>query len=309
MRILVVGAGVIGRVHACLLAEAGHEVTMLARGSTAEQLAREGITITDGVRTRTRPVRIIEEIDSEAYDLALIAVRRDQRDGVLGLLDRIDSAVLVPMFNSPLGLGPLREQFGASRIVGAFPGVGGYLAADGAVRYARIRQQPTTIERKDGGESTVVQAFSDAGCAISVVDDMDGWLATHAVFVVAICAALERAGYSIEHLTGSREALRTMVRAVRDGFTALGNSGITVSPAGLRFIFTAAPIPAAAWYWRRALRGPLGTVAIAPHARATRDTETAALRVDLDALLPSGSAGDFDRLVRPDAPGLPPGVR
>lgn len=284
--ILVVGAGVIGRVHACLLAAGGHDVTVLARGSTAELLAREGITITDGEHTHTRRVRVIEEIDAHTYELALIAVRRDQRDGVLQVLDHLDGGILVPMFNSPLGLGALRERYGAHRVVGAFPGVGGYLEADGAVRYARIRQQPTTIERNNGREKVVVQAFSDAGCSVSVVEDMDGWLATHAVFVVAVCAALERAGYSIERLTGSRAAMRTMVRAVREGFTALANRGVRVSPTGLRFIFTEVPLPAAMWYWRRALRGPLGTVAIAPHARAARDTEIAALRADLATLIP-----------------------
>ncbi|MFJ4654478.1 hypothetical protein ACIP5Y_24675 [Nocardia sp. NPDC088792] len=145
-----------------------------------------------------------------------------------------------------------------------------------------------------------MQVFSDAGCSTSVVEDMDGWLATHAVFIVAVCAALERAGNSIERLTGNRETMRTMVRAVRDGFTALANRGVAVAPSGLRFILTEVPVPAAALYWRWALRGPVGTVAIAPHARATRDTEIVALRADLASLIPPGIAREFDRLVRAD---------
>lgn len=289
LRILIVGAGVIGRVHACLLARGGHEVTVLARGATAERLARDGITVTERTHTVSRRVRIIEQVDAHAYDMTLIAVRRDQRDGVLGVIDRVDSAIVVPLFNNPLGLAALRDRFGENRVVGAFPGVGGYVEADGSITYVRIRRQPATIERRNGLESTVVRAFSDAGLPTTVVDDMDGWLATHAVFVVAVCTALEQAGYSIERLTGSGEAMRTMVRTVRSGCTALANRGVVVSPAGLRFIFTRAPIAAAVWYWRRALRGPLGRVAIAPHARATRDTETAALRADLELLIPPGS--------------------
>jgi hypothetical protein len=37
-------------------------------------------------------------------------------------------------------------------------------------------------------------------------------------------------------------------------------------------------------YWQTALRGPVGTLSIAPHVRATRTTEFAALAADVRGL-------------------------
>jgi hypothetical protein len=39
--------------------------------------------------------------------------------------------------------------------------------------------------------------------------------------------------------------------------------------------------------WQRQLRGPVGTMAISPHIRATRDTELADLRADVRQLVAS----------------------
>ncbi|MEU7141531.1 2-dehydropantoate 2-reductase [Nocardia sp. NPDC046473] len=299
LEVLVIGAGVIGRIYACRLARCGHQVTVLARGATSTHIAAEGITLHEGAEVSNAEVRVVDAANGERYDLIMIAVRYEQRAGAIESAARAAGGLVVPLFNNPLGLGPLRDRFGADRVVGVFPGVGGYLEADGSVRYHRIRQQPTTVARNHGREQAVVHALTDAGFAVAVTDDMDGWLATHAVFVVAVSAALERAGYSIARLTGDRAAMTSMVRAIRSGFDALRNRGITVSPAGLRIIFTRVPVTAAAWYWRRTLRGPLGSVAIVPHARATRNTEMAALRADVAKLIPRGAAPEFDRLVGP----------
>ena len=70
MRILVLGAGVIGSVYAGKLLEAGHEVVLLARGSRLADLQSHGLLLEDaesGNRTaqlggggqRARPGRLL----------------------------------------------------------------------------------------------------------------------------------------------------------------------------------------------------------------------------------------------------------
>jgi 2-dehydropantoate 2-reductase len=297
LRVLVIGAGVIGRIHACRLVDAGHEVTVLARGDTATELASQGITLCEGSTCTSARVRVVETVPEEFFDFILIAVRRDQSAAAIDVAATVPAGVLVPMFNNPLGLGSLRERCGADRVIGAFPGVGGYIAPDGTVHYLRIRQQPATVECRGGREEPLVQALAEAGFRVERTNDMDAWLATHGVFVLALSAALARADYSLPRLTADHIAMRTMVRAVRDGFHALEVRGITITPPGLSTIFTRIPVAFAAYYWSRLLRGPLGEVAVLPHARATRDTEMAVLRADIAELIPPGAAPRFDHLL------------
>ncbi|BAW07314.1 ketopantoate reductase family protein [Nocardia seriolae] len=292
-RVLVLGAGVIGRVYAARLAAAGTDVELLARGSTLRALARQPITLRSRGRSQRVPVSVVDTARGR-YHAVLVAVRRDQLDSALAQLDSIDCGEVVTLCNHPLGLDELRARIGPERLIAGLPGVGGYLADDGGVEYLEIRQQPTTLEQRGGHEPAIAEMLRRAGFAVATTGRMDDWLATHAVCIVAMCAALERAGYDASALAHDRPALAALVRAVRAGFRGLGDRGIETVPAGLVFLFTRTPTAFAAAYWGRALRGPLGAVAFAPHARAARDTEIAALRADVARLLPPGTAPDLD---------------
>jgi hypothetical protein len=69
-----------------------------------------------------------------------------------------------------------------------------------------------------------------------------------------------------------------------------------VTPTPLRVIFTRVPRFFAVRYWQAQLRGPVGTLTIAPHVRATSGTEFAAL-VDDVRKLTGGRAPRLDTLL------------
>jgi 2-dehydropantoate 2-reductase len=81
MNILVYGAGVIGTLYAARLRNAGHKVTVLARSSRLEDIREHDLVLEEletGVRS-VADVSLAEQLAAEdRYDLALIAVRRDQ---------------------------------------------------------------------------------------------------------------------------------------------------------------------------------------------------------------------------------------
>jgi 2-dehydropantoate 2-reductase len=98
-------------------------------------------------------------------------------------------------------------------------------------------------------------------------------------------ASINACGGDAAALAADRQRVRTMVRAVGEGFRALAAKGVTIQPLPLKLIFTWVPELFAVRYWRAQLRGPVGTVAIAPHARATKDTELAALQREVRRLI------------------------
>ena len=178
---------------------------------------------------------------------------------------------LVFFLNNPTGKGLLVEHLGSQRVVLGFPGVGG--TREGTrVRYVLPRQQPTTLGEVDGQMTVRLRRlsamFEQAGFSTAMSRNMDGWLKTHAVFISCVCAALALEGGDSVRLGQNRETVALMVSATREGFAALQSLGVRVTPFNLKVIFSWMSRWFAVRYWQRALQTDLGTLAIAPHAKA-----------------------------------------
>ncbi len=292
MKILIYGAGVIGQIYAARLGEAGHEVTVLARGQTLQALLRDGITLVNQGRPdppgQKIPVRV--EVTGEvgrdrSFELALVTVRRDQVEEILPALAALPARHVVMMQNNSLDLVHVSGIVGHGRTLFGFPGVGGYRGDDGATFYIKIPQQPTTLGRQAGREEIVAEVFKSAGFAVATTADMDGWLKTHGVFIAAMCASINSCGGDAVKLAADRERVATMIRAAGEGFQALASLGVAVQPRALKMIFTVVPQMFAVPYWQEQLRGTVGTVALAPHAKVSANTELPVLYRDVQKMI------------------------
>ncbi len=81
VRIVVVGAGVIGSIYGGRLARAGHDVTLLARGGRLSDLQDHGLVLQDaqsGQRTEISVPLLTELSKDDHYELALVPVRSAQ---------------------------------------------------------------------------------------------------------------------------------------------------------------------------------------------------------------------------------------
>ena len=106
MRILVLGAGVIGSVYAGKLLQAGHRVVLLARDQRLAELQAHGLVLEDAQsgRRTTLPVSAVATFPAAArYDLVLVPVRRDQLPGTLPVLTAMASRPEVLFFGNAAG--------------------------------------------------------------------------------------------------------------------------------------------------------------------------------------------------------------
>ena len=286
MRVLIYGAGVIGQIYAGRLHEAGHEVTVLARGQTLDTLARDGIALASGGTSCLSRVTVTGHVGANSsFDLALVTVRSDQVEEILPALAGLRASSVVMMQNNALGQAGLGDITGSGRVTLGFPGVGGYRNDDGVIEYIEIPQQPTTLGRSHGREKAAEAVFRSAGFAVATTADMDGWLKTHAVFIAGVGAAISTCGGDAVTLAADRGSVSTMIRSVGEGFRALASQGVTVTPRPLKMIFTVVPGIFAVRYWQGQLRGTVGTVALAPHLRVSKDTELAAIYRDVQKMI------------------------
>ena len=311
VRVLVVGAGVIGSVYAGGLLEAGHRVVMLARGERLADLRAHGLVLEDagsGHRTQL-PVPAVEAagVGGERYDLVLVPVRAGQLAAALPILAGMTDGSDVLFFGNTAGRsGALTGPLGERALFG-FPAAGG-IRQGPVIRYVLIRQQKTTLGEPGGARSDRVRrlqaVFSGAGFPAVITADIDGWLLGHAAFIVPIAFALYRDGTDAARLARDRDSLRLMVRATRQAFAALGAAGDTEIPANLNVLYLRMPEAFAVWYWRRVLASPRGELWFAAHSRAAPE-EMTSLGQELQAAVHRAGrcAPALDALLSPVATG------
>jgi 2-dehydropantoate 2-reductase len=311
MKVLVVGAGVIGSVYAGQLAEAGHEVMLLARGSRINELRRDGLRLRRSGRAgSTPPVTITGELPTAPPDLTILAVRREQAMSAAEQVGRAGAGTVMLFGNYAGSTAELGAACGAQRVVAGFPGVGGRMDSDG-LTYTLIDQQPTVVGAIRGPRESALEIAADlrrAGFPTRVEPDMDGWLGTHAALVVPMAAAIKAAGGQSDALAARGDLLRLAVTATRATYRAQRRQGRLVADRSLRLLYLLMPSWFAARYWSHALRGEFGELAFAAHTRHAWD-EMAALGAWLRATVDADedAAAALDRVLevaaeRPSSP-------
>ena len=273
MRILVLGAGVIGSVYAGKLLRAGHEVILLARGSRLVDLQTQGLILQDaqtGDRSVLPVTAVSEPATDDPFDLVLVTVRAEQLVSTLPVLIGLTGGSDVLFFgNTGNRQAELTSTLG-ERVVFGFPAAGG--TRDGSVvKYVLIAQQKTMLGEPDGTTSPRVRhlqsVLSEAGFPTLISANIEDWLLAHAAVVVPIAFALCRVGINPARLAADPATMRLMVLATREAFTALRADGNDEIPTNLRILYRL-PTRVVTGYWHRVFNSPRGELWFGAHTRA-----------------------------------------
>ena len=243
MKILVQGAGVVGSFNAARLTDAGQDVTLLARGRRLDDLRAHGVVLEDfrsGRRTTTE-VPLVDRLGSEdAYDLAIVVVRRNQIPSILPALAQnhhIPSVLFLG--NNAAGQQEMIEALGEQRVLIGMPNVAG-VRPDHVVRYLWLRWLPLLFgELNDVPTSrteTIVRLFRTAGLSARVVKNVDAYQKTHAAGLPAFAGAIYMAGGDVRRLAHVPEALKLYLQAFREALRALRNVGVPLRPSATRLV-------------------------------------------------------------------------
>lgn len=249
MRILVVGAGVIGSFNAARLKEGGQDVTLLARGRRLADLREYGVVLENfrtGQRTTTQ-VPLLEVLGPEDhYDLALVIVRRNQIPSVLQLLAqnrRIPSVLFLG--NNAAGAQDMVQALGRERVLTGMMNAGGVREGH-VVRYVWSKWLPLLFGELDDIATPRTQAiahmFRSAGLRARVIRNVDAYQKTHVAGIPVLAGALYMAGGDIRRLAHMPELLRLYVQGFREGLRALRAEGTPLRPSTTR-LFEWIPLP------------------------------------------------------------------
>lgn len=289
LRILVLGAGVIGSVYAGKLLQVGHEVVLLARGRRLSDLQTHGLILQEAESgdRMVLPVPSVSEAGSkDRYDLVLVSVRSEQLASTLALLTAMTDGSDVLFFGNTLGQQAELTAALGSRALFGFPAAGG--VRDGPIiKYVLISQQKTMLGEPNGTTTSRARqlhaVLSEAGFSTRISPDIDSWLMGHTAFIVPIAFALYRVRIDAARLAADPTTMRLMVLATRQAFTALRAAGNAEIPTNLRVLYRLPTVLVVA-YWQRVLASPRGELWFAAHTRAAPE-EMRALADQLQAAL------------------------
>lgn len=282
MRILVYGAGPLGSLFAAQLHEAGHDVTILARGQRLADICEHGIVIHNVVSDETlqTPVRAVEALaPDDAYDLVLVIMRKN---AALTILPTLAANTHTPnvlfLMNNAAGPGALIDSLGRERVLVGFPASAGY--RDGYTVHCLTGTQeeraPIPFGEIDGTVTARTREIAEVlastrwlGAEIRM--DMDAWLKYHvALLMPSIAAAMYACGTDLKRMARTRDALVLAVRAVREGFAVLRELGYPITPGKLE-LFARAPEPLMVLFLQKLLTKERMEIALQKHANAARD--------------------------------------
>jgi 2-dehydropantoate 2-reductase len=116
--IAILGPGGVGGLLAAALARSGADVTVVARESTVETIARDGIVVQSVVLGdfTARPAAVARL--TEPVDVLLVATKAAVLDDALARVDTAEPGVVVPLLNGFDHMARLRERFGAGVAAG-----------------------------------------------------------------------------------------------------------------------------------------------------------------------------------------------
>ncbi|MDX1615802.1 MAG: 2-dehydropantoate 2-reductase [Candidatus Promineifilaceae bacterium] len=126
MNILIFGAGAVGGYLGAKLIQAGHKVTLIARGAAAEAMAINGLTVIEGAEQIVTQPKTVESLrqamtDGAQYDQILVCMKAYDAQAALDELVAFSSSTpRVMTFQNGVGIEELFvAEFGAENVIAA----------------------------------------------------------------------------------------------------------------------------------------------------------------------------------------------
>ena len=231
----VVGAGGVGGLLAALLARAGHDVRVLARGATLAAIRAHGLRIHGPSVEHEVPIaRASDDVAALGQvDFVLVTVKTWQVPGVaaeLGPLLRRGTLV-VPLQNGVEASAQLASVLGQAPVAGAVCTVLSWARSPGEIQWVGARPGVVIGARcAEQGEAVAscAAALGASGVRAQVTDDIERALWTKLLFIAPFGAVGAAEGRVAGPLRGSARTRERLVAAMREVAAVAGARGVVL---------------------------------------------------------------------------------
>jgi 2-dehydropantoate 2-reductase len=251
MKIAVVGAGGVGASFGAMLAEAGHEVTLLARGAHLEAIRANGLTVERAGAQATLQLAASDKAsDLGIADVVLFAVKlwsTEEAGEAARPLVGPDTMVLV-LQNGVDGIARLSPILGPDRVVGGVAQISAVIARPGHVVHRSPFARVIAGEPAGGMSERIrrfIEACNAAGLEARASENIQVDLWTKFVFIVGLSGATALMRAPVGPIREDDETRAFLLRLFEE-CTAVGRAEGIDLPAdqGERVLSFASDLPA-----------------------------------------------------------------
>ena len=232
MRILVFGAGVIGCNLARNLYRAGKDVTLLARGSWAEEIKKNGLRIKDKFSPRVSVSRIpvvTELAPEDQYDVIFVVMRYTQVGSIVETL-RANGTKNIVFVGNDVRARAVADLLPEKNVLFSFALSAGHRERD---MVASIDLRKITIGQladSPSNEQLIGQIFDGTKFKVVYQPNMEDYLLCHAAFVVPVAFACYKTGGDLKKIKGDTAYLNRLIDANIEGYRAIRDDGHEILP-------------------------------------------------------------------------------
>ena len=232
MKILVYGAGVLGCNLARNIFRAKKDITLLARGSWADEIRKNGLRIKDKFSPLMSVSRIpvTTELKPEnEYDVIFVVLRCTQLDSILDAL-RANRTKNIVFVGNNVRARSLAGALPEKNVMFAFASSAGHRERD---YVASVDLKKITIGQIAGApsnEQLIGQIFAGTKYKVVYEPNMEDYLLCHAAFVLPVAFACYKTDGDLKKLKGNTAYLCRLIDANIEGYRAIRNAGHEILP-------------------------------------------------------------------------------
>ena len=227
MNVLVMGAGGVGGYFGALLARAGHDVTVVARGPHLDAIKRHGLRVESAIEPSFAVAVDAVGAVEPGYEAALVlfAVKTYDLDEAARVIEpAVGAGTAVLAMQNGIGSGErLAERFGPERVLEAAVYVEAHVGSPGLIVH-ELRRGRVVFGRRGGNggrEATLVETLRDAGWGTELSPNILGTLWAKLMFLGPVAALGTVTGLSAGRLC-SQDASAALLEAVVAEYAAVG---------------------------------------------------------------------------------------
>lgn len=282
MKILILGAGVLGCNLANNLSRAGKDVTLLARGHWAEELQNKGLRIKNkfSPRMSVRRIPVITELTpNDRYDVIFAVLRYTQISSVIDAL-RANQTENIVFVGNNVSAAKTAALLPEKNVMFAFTSAAGHREKD---HVASVDLQKITIGQLSNAQSNeklIEQIFAGTKYTITYEPNMGDYLLCHAAFIVPVTFACYKTDGDLKKLRGNTAYLNRLIDANIEGYRVIKNSGHEILPKDDENFEGEAYRKTCLRFFKLMCATSLGKICASDHAMNAVD-EMSALNLDL----------------------------